>query len=274
MSATLIYNGNPLVLQAGEFHFDPRTGWHQTIKARGLTASANALAMQMVALGFKVTNTNLGNGTGEITYELNSLQGNPEVPQDLWQLPGALMQKSIFEFPDAIALDTQYPGILAAIQDQNPLFTNGACNVAYTPNPAALTDWRFQWLTYLIGRGTDHFDYSQYGLRHTQTISQVYPGDINDTNSENVYTTTQLLAECASFPTPLPQRLIDKINAIDTAAKAGFAAPTGYTWGWKKSPSSENMTANSKIEVTTDYQYDLWNTGFLYNLLGTGAPEV
>lgn len=274
MNGTLVHNGSQLVLQAGEFTSDPRQGWRQTIRAIGLTGPVTSLGYSLAALGYKTSVRNLGDGRGEISYELNSLQNSPEVPQDLWQLPGTTMQKNIYEHPKSIALDLAYPGILKAIQDAyNSNSSGNAVTPIFNASPAALTDPRTIAIIAAVGKGQDHFDYSRYGLKHTQTVSQVYGGDVLDSNSENIYTTAQLLAECAEFPIPLPTRMANKIQAIDDAAVKAFPAPAGYVWGWKKDPSTETTVANYKIEIVTDYAYDLWNTYF-YAPLGTGTPEV
>jgi hypothetical protein len=284
-----IHNGALLTIQPGEFSSDPRQGWKQTVTARGTTASAFNLSIALRASGYMVKYKNLGGGVGEVSYELNSLQNNPEVPQDLWQLPGSVMQKSIYEHPKSIALDLAYPGLFSYMQKADPLsaatiLANNAADIkagaALTPpvtiaalNSAFQSDANWLAMVALINKSSDHFDYARYGLRHTQTISQVYTGNINDTNSENLYTTAQLLAECATFPIPLPARMIAKINAIEASATAAGAAPAGYIWSWKKAPSTENMVADNKIEVTTDFEYDLWST-YLYAAYGTGSPEV
>jgi hypothetical protein len=99
-----------------------------------------------------------------------------------------------------------------------------------------------------------------YVLRHTSNVSAQSTYNSADYNVNRLYTPAQLISECTSGWTyPLPQRLIAKIFNIPyqyaSTDEAGF-----YLWSWKKSASREQINAQFRVDIVTEYVLALWST--------------
>jgi hypothetical protein len=112
--------------------------------------------------------------------------------------------------------------------------------------------------------GVTNFMRGKYRLRHTSNIPAQWNVSVADYNVEEIYTITQLIAECTSgsFIYPLPNYLSYKIlNFIPDPVSAWTPY---YTWGALKGKSDAQTAVNNRIELQTEYLIDNINTN-LYN---------
>lgn len=271
-----------LTFQGNKFSFDPRSGFSTGFPWRGPFSQAQQMVAQLVtdrvAFDFEqdgpfATITLKGNTSVDQTGN-----GGAEVPVDRWDLRGNEVQPDIRRHPKSLAIEAAQAGALATIQayaDWVRQNYGGASGLtAYQATLTATGALAFfntvmglanaQGLFALLAAGQDAFERISPVLRHTYTISDNYAGSaFNFDNAETIYTTAQLLAECAAFPYPLPVPYIKAINSIP--APAGVA---GYTVGWKKTPPDGNTAARYKNEIVTEYKFDQWSTGFVYGVKG------
>jgi hypothetical protein len=101
-----------------------------------------------------------------------------------------------------------------------------------------------------------------YVLRHTSNTNAQSTYNVADNNVNQIYTTAQLLSEVQSgflWTYPIPSRLVTKILNIPVQyAETNEAAY--YLWGWKKSASREQINAQFRVDIVTEYVLALWST--------------
>lgn len=258
MPKSIIAGLNGPTDQGIQFTWNNREGYKAGGSIKGPSAAMKAYPAALVAAGIAHSVSESG---GIITIQIQSggtvEVGQSEAPIDSWQLVNNIALKDIYESPNALVIEAAKAGSLGAIRDDVTRYnTNLPPNTfVYDTGTAALKNQLF----YQLVRGVTHFQVNQPVLRHTQTVGDRYNGNgVNLTNPLAVYTTDQLLVECANFPFPLPAVYRNIINAIPTKSA------TDYLFGWVKQLSSVTTTANYKSEVNTEFTLDLWTT-FLYS---------
>lgn len=272
MPQAIVKGSKGPIFQGNIFTWDPRAGLQNGSQYKGVTdvmlPESGKLQLDSVAHSL-----NESKGITTITLTGGSSSGGSDGPVDNWQLLGNELQKSWAEHPNSLALEVKKIGTLGVLSQDAQIFKDGKGligvisngNVAY---PAASSGtgylpFNFDSATYnqamqlfkLLISNSDHYSKGQPVLRHTQTVGDSYLGDLPQANEEKIYTTQQLLDECAGYPRKLPLRLVNRIK--------NFPAPddvTGYRWGWRKLPINEITVGNFKIEITTEWYLDLWST--------------
>jgi hypothetical protein len=111
-------------------------------------------------------------------------------------------------------------------------------------------------------KGQDAWGPFTYVLRHTSNVSQYSGYNVADNNVNCLYTTAQLLSEVGNaslWTYPIPARLVTKINNIPVESPAPDEADY-YLWSWKKSASREQINAQFRVDIVTEYVLALWST--------------
>lgn len=113
-------------------------------------------------------------------------------------------------------------------------------------------------------RGQTHFAWPHYTLRFTATVGAAFSGGINDDGAYRVYSASDILSQFSGFPMyARTQARVLALQAFDPAAlfaAAGVSGLDGYTWGWLKKPMSETQLKDFKIQLSTEWDLELWET--------------
>lgn len=110
-----------------------------------------------------------------------------------------------------------------------------------------------------LNRGETHFAKSGYVLRHTTNVAARSTYNVADNWVDRIYTTNQLIRECRDtglWTYPIPSRLQTKLLAV---ASAVSVVPVNYWKGWIKKGSTESSAANFRVDITTEYHFDVWS---------------
>lgn len=103
---------------------------------------------------------------------------------------------------------------------------------------------------------------SQYTIRLTQIVVDSPTMQVSDVGTEKIYTNSQLIGEASINNTPVPPRMIYKIDHLPVQKAIynvdGVVDPN-YVWGWLKLASQERQTPNRRIEITTEWWLDIWS---------------
>ena len=112
--------------------------------------------------------------------------------------------------------------------------------------------------------GATNFTSGKYRLRHTSNIPAKWTVNVADFNVEEIYTISQLIAECtgSGFIYPLPNYLMYKI--LNFVPDPVSPLTPYYTWGALKEKSDANTAVNNRVELVTEYLIDNIST-LLYN---------
>lgn len=112
--------------------------------------------------------------------------------------------------------------------------------------------------------GVTNFLRGKYRLRHTSNIPAKWNVSVADFNVEEIYTISQLIAECtgSGFIYPLPNYLSYKILSFIPDPVAAWTPY--YTWGALKEKSDANTAVNNRVELVTEFLIDNIST-LLYN---------
>lgn len=104
--------------------------------------------------------------------------------------------------------------------------------------------------------GVTNFLRGKYRLRHTSNIPARWNVSVADFNVEEIYTISQLIAECtgSGFIYPLPNYLSYKI--LNYVPDPIAAWTPYYTFGALKEKSDAQTAVNNRIELTTEYLID------------------
>lgn len=180
--------------------------------------------------------------------------GTPIFTADTWQLVANEMQNDIKQHPDYIALSpSQRQAVVAAlanIESGDPDLAVNLTTFKDVYGPEA-----FDFLSLQI-RGTTHYPVSQYVLRHTANVWNGFVGLTDDDGAGEIYSTAQLVAEVSTGWTfNCPPRLIAKIQSV---GKSG-TPHDGYVFGWLKKASTENTSANNRIDISSEYWFFEWS---------------
>ena len=100
-----------------------------------------------------------------------------------------------------------------------------------------------------------------YVVRHTSNVNSQSTYNVSDFNVNCLFTTAQLLSELENrslWTYTIPNRLISKINAIPVQSPDATENPW-YLWSWKKSASREQINAQFRVDIVTEYVLGLWS---------------
>jgi len=123
----------------------------------------------------------------------------------------------------------------------------------------APTDARSKQILLEVLKGQTEYGRPTHVLRHTSYCSDRSTYNSTRSNVEKIYTPAQLLSEVGSGWTyPLPNRLYSEISSIPFQYAPGPEA-SYYTWGWKKTITREPVLSNFVVEVSTEYELNLWS---------------
>jgi hypothetical protein len=113
-------------------------------------------------------------------------------------------------------------------------------------------------------RGQTHFAWPHYTLRFNATVGASFNGAINDDGALRVYSASDIISQFNNFPMyARTQARVVALQAFDPStlfAPAGVTGLAGYTWGWLKKPMSETQLKDFKIQLSTEWDLDLWET--------------
>lgn len=273
MPITRINGLNDLTFQGNSFSFNPRNGFSMRYPYTGPTIAAAARVSGLIASRTPFNYEQRG-PQATITIDGNSdieASSPAEQPIDNWNLRGNETRNSIKNHPNSLLIEAAAPGALKQIsydvENQN---MTGVASPRNAPNGTVITvtlptagglGTLVTNLKKLLAQDQDSYAIYRPILRHVQSVNDRYAGTaFNFNDCEKIFTTTQLLAECATFPYPLPPPFIFAVLSIPATSA------TGFTWGWRKIPPDGNTVARYKNEFVTEYAADLWSTSFVYSL--------
>lgn len=111
-----------------------------------------------------------------------------------------------------------------------------------------------------ILKGQTEFASPTRVLRHTSYCSASASYNSSVAREEVVYSTANLLTEIGSGWTyNCPYRLLTKISSFTPLLAAPDEAAY-YFWGWKKKMTRETVLSNFMMEISTEYELNLWST--------------
>ena len=237
--------------------WSPVNGWSEDFEYRGFNEAqmrAKAVQWQNAGVEYELTNA-LG------VYTLHGTDTSGQATIDTWEIGVNKMQPHILENPVTIAgikADPEYipPHIKALTNQAKGIKTPEEVVAICALNAAALR------CSDRMASGSDSYARSGYVLRHTTNVSNRYGVNVADTNIDRIYTTAQVLSETQnsnSWVFPLPGRLAYKIQQIDAQLQANYGTADFYTWGWVKRASPESTSANTRVNIVTEYEFDQWS---------------
>lgn len=211
------------------------------------------------------------------------------VTQDRWECPEPKAEKDLLYHPKLIDLinsnlstsDTQLSDVLSIMRQYAEKAKNEASSQSaektfrdalddyllgqgLTSPPITLyASTAFLRFWHLYANDQTHYQYSQYALRHTTTAPNGWSLNVADSNTNCIYTTAQMLAECENsslWNFTLPGRLDYKLSAAASAFAAITPTRSNFQIGWLKSASAESSVGSTRIEIQTGFVLDQWST--------------
>ena len=266
---SIIYRGtrNPLY-QRLRRETSPTTGVLETHEWAGIgDVEMLSLEQQYVAAGFAVT---FENRFGTYTLVARGIQagGNAQANTiDVWEIAADDEIVTSLKNPRNVAgcATGEIVVIARALKDGTTIADAAAALLLDSPSgtfPTTLSAYGLR-LWERLQTGSDGYLDSKYVLRHTTNVDNRYGVNIADLNVNRIYTTAQLLSEAQDtglWIFPLPGRLAYKINALSSDFIARYGTLANYQWGWLKSASRENTSANNRVNIVTDYKFFNWST--------------
>ena len=215
----------------------------------GVTSSALSTSAAYRAAGVPYSFIAEGATARIVATQAQPPDGTVERPVGNWQLIGNAQQKDIRE---SVAFRT-------TASDADRLAILSLIKGNLTDPPADVTPPfdtpQGEELYRMVYQGQQHYKYTQWTLRHSMTVSQAWTTALSGSNLDKVFTTAQLLAECATFDDPLPPLLIAEVNNIPAPA-----AITRYLWGWLKEGPQFQTVAGDLIQCDIEYTLEQWAT--------------
>jgi hypothetical protein len=260
-----IINGTLLpIKQPSEYNYDSKSGLSRVDRWESAgEPGLYGLATQLSALRISYNFVPSVGKSVLVATATGPDNGQPEVTTDTWQIVANEIQKSLFEHPKSMAIEAAASGSLGRIRKNLERYNNEEELVALS-GPAIAAGGTI--LFDLLKLGTTHYPIGQYVIRHTTNVSDSYAVNVADTNVGKIYTTAQLVGSPTAELTnpnnwvfPIPPRLVYKLQNIPAPAAA-----TGFTWGWRKLPSTEGTAANGRIDINTEYWLEQWSTNYIY----------
>ncbi len=258
--------------------FDPRSGQTLGIKNTGdisVLLALAALAESQGATGELIVSPVLSELSTETPVQGIEINGVtiPEYVFDQWEIETNESSESVFGDPlvQSSISSNDRAVIARAIADGTPL-SDGA--EACTKDGVGL-NWPTPVTTFTTPtagnsiqlynemlKTQDSWGPFTYVLRHTSNTNAQSTYNVSDNNVNCIYTTAQLISEVTNsllWTYPLPNRLNAKINNIPVQSADPNEAAY-YLWGWKKSASREQINAQFRVDIVTEYILALWST--------------
>lgn len=168
--------------------------------------------------------------------------GIPNKSVDEWQLLPNEQQLSIQYAPGAAGLtQAQFEAIYDAVRDGKESTFSGPAHQVFLR----------------VKRGEDHFAIGTQVLHHNTNVWDGYPGNVANVNQNRIYTTAQLIAECADvneWVYPIPAGIVGAIESIELPP-----VRDGWQIGWRKLPAKWATAAGNRISVSTEYCFGQWD---------------
>lgn len=234
--------GAPLSKLATGHSWTPGDGFTFLPVWEGIPESANGIARALRRAGIPYVYEPDGPWV-RIRCSQPTEDGQVEKPKGNWVLTANDITVDIF---DEIAFWNFTEAEMAKLRD----LKNG--EIKTLPSASGLSDEALGFYT-LIFNGQTSVARVAWILRHSLTVSQAWTQELVGSNLDCIYTTAQLLAECAEFDDPLPALYIANINKIPVET-----VPTGYRWGWIKKGFSTQSAVDDKVETSVEYHLDGW----------------
>jgi len=251
------------ILQEPRWEYDAQSGWSLVQPYR----CANQAQVQLLVNQYQFWRVPMSitgiapNIILETRYRIGTqTAGGQEVPQDSWEIQANEVHEDIYKSPNALLIEASKTGSLGAIRKDYDYYCGRRTTDSGFSFAGAGVTLAPQMMTMLI-RGVESYAVTQYVLRHRMRVSGSYATPTLDANVGKIYTTAQLLAECAGFFYPLPARMKNKLAAIPSGLAAGDSA---LLWGWRKMPSIESAVAGGAVEIATEWWLAGWSL-FLYS---------
>lgn len=237
--------------------WSPVNGYSEEAEYRGFSETQmDALAYQWEQNGYEYELTNT---LGVFTLRGVDTTGSETI--DTWEIAMNKMSPSLLQNPVTLASVASGGGVYA---DNLKALTQHAKGEITEEKAKELLASNAPGLRILdrMVKGGDSYLRDSYVLRHTTNVQNRYTSNVSDTNVGCIYTTSQLLSETTNagyWSFPLPGRLSYKIQVIETDYLFLYGVPDFHTVGWLKSGSSENTAANTRVNITTEYEFDAWS---------------
>lgn len=221
----------------------------------------NGLAIQFQNLGYNYRVTH-GFGKSRIEVQLSFNQGAVEQPVDLWEYNGRSTPKDLLQ----AATNTGITGTLSAAnvsvirnalsgtfpknapKDGNDVqYLDGSASSFADGNPTnALIIYQ------LMKSGFSDYPIRCPILRHTQTVSAVWPITLSQLNVGKIISTSTLFA--------LETVPAWALNGLPNVAPPSFNDGKLFVFGWYKDDANINQIAGRKVSIVQEFQYGLWPT--------------
>lgn len=240
--------------QRVDYDYDPGRGFLNRYHYEGISQQILInLQNDYVRAGI-ACRLSLYKGLGDLEVEDSSQQ----FTLDSWQLLGNDYQLDLFYHPTIVGNLT--PGQIAAARTHLNNNADPAVAFAVSSDPliADLSGFAgtvIQRFYEKFQRGVTAYESDQdgsgYVLRHTTNAPGRWQSNIADFGVGKIYTPAQLLTEVQDsslWILPIPGRLAYKISNIPSPTPVA-----NELWGWRKSRSTETLSANNRIEINTEY---------------------
>lgn len=254
-----IINGttNP-ILTATHETYDPQHGIVRTEEweSAGDNLDGTAKTFRDARIGYQYTYNGrrsklTTNATSAKQEEFN------QITTDTWQLLATEVARDIKHHPKVQQFTkAQLQDVLQAVED----FQSGG-----EPDISGFSEDQTRVYTHIVFGFTSYIA-TEYVMRHTTSVANVFEENVADEGVGSVYSFANLESEITNqqlWTFPCPPRLLQKMDELENAFLAGESIPEGFTMGWRKTASTETTAANSRIDISTEYQLGLWST-FLY----------
>lgn len=197
--------------------------------------------------------------TVQLSYNYNQAQ---EAPVDLWEYSGRSTPKDLLQ----AATNTGITGTLsilnievirkatandftdiknASTDSAGIKSLNGACFTDGNPANALI-------IYSLMKSGFSDYPIRCPILRHTQTVSAIWPITLSQFNVGKIITTSTLFS--------LETVPAWAINGLPNIAAPAFSDGKSFVFGWYKDDANINQIAGRKVSIVQEFQYGLWPT--------------
>jgi len=249
--------------------YDPQRGMVTSQEFESAGDGLNGLANQCLRDGIQFEHTSNGRRSKLRFESSGNTGGGDDVNTDTWQLLCNEASKSILEHPRVLALnqeDENDPNSVKSVKAQVELHNAHVALKEPLPTGDALL------LYNMLVRGVSSYQVGGYVLKHTTNVAGSYASNIADVNVEKVYSIPALVREITDqtlWAKPCPPRLVYKIENLDVQIHTN----DDVLWGWRKLPSQETMSANNRIDISTEYWLAAW-TRLVFEPYGDSAEFV
>src|ERR1039458_3863420 len=179
--------------------------------------------------------------------------GTADKAQPSWQLLGNEIQKHVYETGIALSGLGAYPDLLADVDEAYKAYLAKDSDTVQSISieiPTGAAGQAFEWLMGRLIRGQTNYALGQYVLRRTLSLSNFYTGEIPGEGLAE-----HLISMGGILDYDMPPVMSQKISSIPI-----LEAHTGYAWTWRQLPSQMVTGAQNRVEVSTEWWWDEWDT--------------